>query len=103
MAIYREACARHGRQPTRIPLRKDVFIAETRAEGEKVGDELMRAGYRGFERSAVAYGDPESVAEQLAPYADMGFTDIIIRTMTVPADAAVRSVQLAGEVRARLP
>jgi hypothetical protein len=71
-------------------------------EAEKVGDELMRAGYRGFERAAVAYGDPDAVAEQLAVFKELGFTDIIIRTMSVPADAAVRSVELASEVRARL-
>ncbi|MGH9087070.1 MAG: LLM class flavin-dependent oxidoreductase [Acidimicrobiales bacterium] len=99
---YRAACARHGREPVRIPVRKDVFLAESKAEAERVGDDLMAAGYRGLEREAVAYGDPESVAEQLAVYAALGFTDIVVRTMSVPADAAVRSVELAGEVRARL-
>jgi alkanesulfonate monooxygenase SsuD/methylene tetrahydromethanopterin reductase-like flavin-dependent oxidoreductase (luciferase family) len=102
MAVYREACARHGRQPLRIPVRKDVFVAQTAAEAEKVGNRLMEAGYRGFDRAAVAYGDPDSVAEQLAVFGDLGFTDIVIRIMPVPVDAAVRSVELAGEVRARL-
>jgi alkanesulfonate monooxygenase SsuD/methylene tetrahydromethanopterin reductase-like flavin-dependent oxidoreductase (luciferase family) len=102
LAVYRDACTRHGRQPLRIPIRKDVFIAETAAEAEQVGNGLMAAGYRGFERSAVAYGDPDGVAEQLSVFAELGFTDVIIRTMTVPADAAARSVALAGEVRSRL-
>ncbi len=35
--IYQEACARHGRQPTRIPVRKDAFIAESRGRGRKDG------------------------------------------------------------------
>ena len=100
---YRQACAAHDRDPVRLPIRKDVFLAEDRAEAERVGDELMTAGYRGFERAAVAYGDPDSVAEQLAPYAELGFTDVIIRTMTAPAGAAARSVELAGELRTRLP
>jgi alkanesulfonate monooxygenase SsuD/methylene tetrahydromethanopterin reductase-like flavin-dependent oxidoreductase (luciferase family) len=102
MAIYREACARHEREPLRIPIRKDVFVAEKAAEAEKVGDRLMEAGYRGLDRAAVAYGDPDSVAEQLAVFGDLGFTDIIIRIMPVPVAAAVRSVELAGEVRTRL-
>jgi alkanesulfonate monooxygenase SsuD/methylene tetrahydromethanopterin reductase-like flavin-dependent oxidoreductase (luciferase family) len=102
LAIYREACARHEREPLRIPIRKDVFVAERAAEAEKVGDRLMAAGYRGLDRAAVAYGDPDSVAEQLAVYGDLGFTDVIIRIMPVPIAAAVRSVELAGEVRARL-
>ena len=82
MALYREACARHGRTPVRIPIRKDVFIAEDSAEAERVGDALVAGGYRGFERGAVAYGDPESVAEQLSVFEELGFTDVIIRTMS---------------------
>ena len=102
MAVYREACARHGRKPNRIPIRKDVFIAESAAEAVKVGDRLVEAGYRGFDRAAVAYGDPDAVAEQLAVFGELGFTDVIIRIMQAPPDAVVRSVELAGEVRSRL-
>jgi len=102
LAVYREACARHGRQPVRIPIRKDVFIAESAAEAEKLGDQLMKSGYRGLERAAVAYGDPDGVAEQLSVYGELGFTDVIIRTMPVPARAAILSVELAGKVRLRL-
>jgi alkanesulfonate monooxygenase SsuD/methylene tetrahydromethanopterin reductase-like flavin-dependent oxidoreductase (luciferase family) len=107
IALYREACARHDRTPVRIPIRKDVFVAEHRAEAEKVGDALVAGGYRGFERGAVAYGDPESVAEQLSVFGELGFTDVIIRTMSpVPpelgVDAADRSVELAAEVRSLL-
>jgi alkanesulfonate monooxygenase SsuD/methylene tetrahydromethanopterin reductase-like flavin-dependent oxidoreductase (luciferase family) len=107
MAIYREACARHGREPVRIPIRKDILVCESRSRAEKAGDALVSAGYRGFGRTAVAYGDPAGVAEQLSVYHDLGFTDIIIRTMVpLPAelgpDAADRSVELAGEVRALL-
>ena len=101
MEVYREACSRHGRQPERIPIRKDVFMAESRAEAERVGDELVGRGYRGFDREAVAYGDPAGVAERLAVFGQIGFTDVIIRIMT-GGDAAVRAVELAGEVRALL-
>jgi alkanesulfonate monooxygenase SsuD/methylene tetrahydromethanopterin reductase-like flavin-dependent oxidoreductase (luciferase family) len=107
LAIYREACARHGRVPSRVPIRKDVFIAESRREAEKAGDALVGAGYRGFDRRAVAYGDPDLVAEQLGEYVHIGFTDIVVRTMgPLPPElgpgAAERSVELAGEVRRRL-
>jgi alkanesulfonate monooxygenase SsuD/methylene tetrahydromethanopterin reductase-like flavin-dependent oxidoreductase (luciferase family) len=102
LALYREACDRRGREPVRLPIRKDVFIAETTVEATKVGDALMDAGYRGFDRAAVAYGDPDAVADQLAVFGGLGFTDIIIRIMPVPLEATVRSVELAGEVRARL-
>jgi alkanesulfonate monooxygenase SsuD/methylene tetrahydromethanopterin reductase-like flavin-dependent oxidoreductase (luciferase family) len=107
MEIYRDALGRHDRVPVRIPIRKDVFIAESRAEAEKVGDALVEAGYRGFDRRAVAYGDPGSVAEQLSVFGDIGFTDVVIRIMAplppeLGPDAVVRSVELAGEVRRAL-
>ncbi|TMM12775.1 MAG: LLM class flavin-dependent oxidoreductase [Actinobacteria bacterium] len=107
ITVYREACLRHRREPSRIPIRKDVLICESRSEAEKAGDALVGAGYRGFDRTAVAYGDPAGVAEQLSVYRDLGFTDIMIRTMVplhgeLGPDAAVRSVELAGEVQALL-
>lgn len=101
MAVYREACALHDREPSRIPIRKDVFIAESRTEAERVGRAMVERGYRGFEPEAVAYGDPPAVAERLAVFAEIGFTDVIIRIMT-GGDAAVRAVELAGEVRSLL-
>lgn len=106
--LYRDACARHNREPSRIPIRKDVFIAESAGDADKVGDSLLAAGYRGFDAAAVAYGDPDTVAEKLSVYADLGFTDVILRTMAplppelAAAGAAERSVDLAGEVQARL-
>jgi len=100
--IYREACARHGFEPSRIPIRKDVFIAETDTDAERLGDALMSGGYRGFDRGAVAYGGVEKVAEQLAVFGEIGYTDIIIRTMPAPLDRAVRSVELSGDLRTRL-
>jgi alkanesulfonate monooxygenase SsuD/methylene tetrahydromethanopterin reductase-like flavin-dependent oxidoreductase (luciferase family) len=107
LEIYRDECARADRTPVRIPIRKDVFIAEDRADAERVGDALVARGYRGFDRRAVAYGDPDSVAEQLSVFGEQGFTDIIIRTMAplppeMGADAAARSVELAADVRSRL-
>ena len=104
IGIYRDACAHHGREPIRIPIRKDVFIAESRSDAERVGDALVAGGYRGFDRQAVVYGDPDSVAEQLSAFGALGFTDVIIRTMSplppeIGPEAASRSVELAGEVR----
>ena len=45
---------------------------------------------------------PDGVAEQLAVFGELGFTDVIIRIMPAPEEATVRSVELAGQVRARL-
>ena len=34
-------------------------VCEGAADTDKVGDAVIGAGYRGFERGAVAYGDPQ--------------------------------------------
>ncbi len=102
LSHYLEACARHNREPKRIPLRRDVFIADTVADAARVADPVLASGYRGMDPSALAHGDPDTVAEQLAVYGEQGFTDIIIRIMPAPLDAMVRSVELAGEVQTRL-
>lgn len=104
MATYVAACERHGRSPGTMALRKDVFVSEDPARATEVGDALMAAGYRGGQpRGAVAYGGVDDVVEQLRPFAELGFTDIIVRTMTgVGQDEAVRSIELCGEVAARL-
>lgn len=100
---YLDACERHGRAP-RATIRKDVFISDDAARAVEFGDRTIEAGYRGSTpRGAVAYGGVDDVAEQLAVFAELGFDDVIIRTMMgVPQDEAVRSIELAGEVARRL-
>ncbi len=97
---YLAACERHGATPARIAIRKDVFITDRDARGVEVGQRLVDEGYRGgWNRGAVAFGSVEHVVEQLRPFADIGFTDVIIRTMVgVEQAEAVRSIELAGQV-----
>lgn len=97
---YLAACERHGKEPGRMPIRKDVFIADDGDRARAFGDEAIERGYRGGQpRGAVAYGGVDDVAEQLAVFGELGFSDVIIRTMMgVPQDEAVRSIELAGEV-----
>jgi alkanesulfonate monooxygenase SsuD/methylene tetrahydromethanopterin reductase-like flavin-dependent oxidoreductase (luciferase family) len=99
---YRAACARHGKAPGTCAVRKDVFVADDDAHAVRVGEALLEQGYRGMGREAVAFGSPEHVAEQLAPYGELGFDYVVVRTMLVPQDEAVRSIELAGEVARRL-
>lgn len=100
MTGYLAACERHGREPGRTALRKDVFIADDEDRATSVGQALLDGGYRGgMPSGAVAFGTAQQVAEQLAPFAEIGFSDIIIRTMTpVDQTEAVRSIELAGDV-----
>jgi alkanesulfonate monooxygenase SsuD/methylene tetrahydromethanopterin reductase-like flavin-dependent oxidoreductase (luciferase family) len=102
IAVLREACDRHGHVPRKLAVRKDVIVLDDGDEARRLGDALMAGGYRGLPHDAVAYGSPSDVAEQLAVYADLGVTDIVVRTMAVPAAVAHRSIEGLGEVRRRL-
>lgn len=81
-----------------MSARKDVYNADDDTYAQKVGNALIGKGDRGMNRGAVAFGDPDHVAEQIAPYKALGFTEVVIRTMTVPQEEAVRSIELAGKV-----
>ena len=98
MAIYRERCAHHGTSPARVPIRRDVFVAATDAEAERVVGPVLAAGYRGMKPEALAYGSPGRVAEHFARYAELGFTDVIVRQMSVPQADALRSYELLGTI-----
>jgi len=96
--IYRQACAAHGKAPRAI-VRKDVIVLSDADRARELGDRLTAGGYRGMPRDAVAYGGVDDVAEQLAPFRELGFSDVIVRCMTVEQADAEETLQLCGEVR----
>lgn len=95
---YRTACDAQGREPRAI-VRRDVIVLRDADRARELGDRLVEAGYRGIPRRAVAYGGVEDVAEQLAPFRDLGFSDVIVRAMTIEQDEAVETLTLCGEVQ----
>jgi alkanesulfonate monooxygenase SsuD/methylene tetrahydromethanopterin reductase-like flavin-dependent oxidoreductase (luciferase family) len=101
MDLYLEACARHDVHPTRTPIRKDVFTPKTESRHRGWATRSWTPAIEASSGGAVTYGDPQSVAEQLAPFGELGFSDVIIRTMT-RGESDVRTVELAEEVAAML-
>lgn len=98
LEIYREACNDVGRTP-RAVVRKDVIVLSDADRARRLGDQLIASGYRGMPQAAVAYGGVEDVAEQLAPFRELGFTDVIVRCMTIDQGDALETLELCGEVR----
>ncbi len=101
IARYRERCAHHGTTP-RVCLRRDVFVADTDAGARSTALALIESGYRGLTEDVLVFGGVGQVAERLAAFASIGVDDIVARTMSVPQDAALRSIELLGDVRAKL-
>jgi len=97
--FYRERCADHGRTPTAIAIRRDVYVGETAEDAQSVAEPILGAGYRGFDRSACTYGTVDSVASQFREYAGMGYSDVIVRHLTDDQEKVLGSLARLGEVR----
>ncbi len=99
---YRAACARHGRTPTAVALRRDVHVGADAEDAARVAKPVVDGGYRGFRPEACTYGSAEQVAEQLAPYGEMGYTDVIVRHLVDDQSEVLRSLERLGAVREAL-
>lgn len=99
-AAYRDACARHGRTPTAVAIRRDVHVGADTADAARVAEPIITAGYRGFPPSASTYGSPQEVADQLAAYGAMGYTDIIVRHLAEDQAEVLLSLERLAQVRA---
>jgi alkanesulfonate monooxygenase SsuD/methylene tetrahydromethanopterin reductase-like flavin-dependent oxidoreductase (luciferase family) len=101
-AIYRERCLAHGRVPTAIAIRRDVYVGESRADAEAVLGRAVTKGYRGFDPAALVAGDVEQVTEQFRALGSMGYTDVIVRHFTSDHAKVLGSFARLGEVRRAL-
>lgn len=80
--FYRERCAAYGRQPGAVVLRRDVYVGESPAEAREVLGRAQGQGYRAAPPEALVVGSADEVAEQFGRYAEMGYTEILIRHVT---------------------
>ncbi len=102
VAVYRDACARHGRDASRIAVRRDVHVGADAADAERVAGPVLARGYRGFDPSAPVVGDPAQVAEAFAALGDLGCTDVIVRHLADDQAEVLRSIGRLAEVRSAL-
>lgn len=100
--MYREACDRHGRTPSALAIRKDVYVGETQDEVEAVAGPVIASGYRGFDPAALIVGTVERVAEDFERYGALGFTEISVRQLADDQGAALASIARLAEVKALL-
>lgn len=90
LAHYRN----HGGQ--RAVIRKDALVLSDGDRARAVADEVIAAGYRGMSRDVLIVGNPDDAAEQLQPYFDLGYEEIVVRTMTVPQALALETIESLG-------
>lgn len=99
VAGYRSACARHGRTPSAVALRRDIHVGVDAADAARVAGPVIERGYRGFDTSACVVGGPEEVAARFESYARLGFTDIIVRHLVDEQSEVLASIARLAEVR----
>jgi len=79
-----------------------VHVGASAQDAARVAEPVIHAGYRGFPPEACTYGDAAAVAGALRAYADVGFTDVIVRQLADDQSDALASIERLAEVRALL-
>jgi len=102
IAYYRERCKAHGRAPSAIAIRRDVYVGESEAEAKATLDAAVARGYRGFDPKALVAGTVTQVSERFRALGAMGFTDVIVRHLTTDHAKVLASFGRLGEVRRTL-
>jgi len=102
IAYYRERCKAHGRTPSAIAIRRDVYVGESPDEAKTTLDGAVAKGYRGFDPTALIAGTVPQVAERFRALGAMGFTDVIVRHLTTDHTKVLGSFTRLGEVRRAL-
>ncbi len=96
---YRERCAAHGRTPAAVAVRRDIYVADSRADAEAATGAIMKAGYRGFDPGALVIGTIDEVAARFRALGDLGYTDVIVRHVTDEQPYVLASLARLAEVR----
>jgi len=102
IAYYRDRSKAHGRAPSAIAIRRDVYVGESSDEAKTTLDAAVAKGYRGFDPKALIAGTVPQVAERFRALAAMGFTDVIVRHLTTDHAKVLGSFARLGEVRRAL-
>jgi len=99
---YRAACAALGREPGVIAIRRDVHVGTDAADAERVAGPIVAGGYRGFRPEACTYGGPHEVSDSLGQYAELGYTDVIVRHLANDQTEVLGSLERLASVRTAL-
>lgn len=99
---YRQACAEHQREPSAVAIRRDVYVGSSSEDARKVVEPYAQRGYRGFPEEALMFGSVEEVAEELAAFAKLGYTDVIVRNLSYDQGESLATIERLAEVKIAL-
>ena len=97
---YRERCAAYGKAPGAMVLRRDIYVGESSAAVQAVMQQALSRGYRGMPAEALISGTVDEVAEQFQTFAQMGYSEILVRHLTNDQAKVLGSLERLAAVRA---
>ena len=100
--VYRQSCAEFGREPTSVAIRRDIYIGSTSQEAETLKQKYLAKGYRGFPPEALLAGSVNQIADELRAFADLGYTDIVVRNISADQQEAISTIERLAEVKVQL-
>ena len=100
--FYRERCAAYARPPNAITLRRDIYVGQSSSEAQAVLQQALGRSYRGISAEALIAGSVDEVAEQFRTFAEIGYTEILVRHLTNDQPKVLGSLERLAAVRAAL-
>ncbi|MEL7155024.1 MAG: LLM class flavin-dependent oxidoreductase [Actinomycetota bacterium] len=94
---YRAACARHGAEP-RAVIRRDVLLRHDGAEARRRAEAIVAAGYRGMAPDVLVVGGAAEAVAELRALADLGFDEVVVRSMSLDQTDALESIAVLGDL-----
>jgi len=94
---YQRCQEKHHKKANCIAIRRDIYVAETTADAEQAMQ--LAGGYRGFNPEALVIGEVQAVADQLLEFENLGYTDVIIRSLHPDPAKALESIQRLAQVK----
>jgi alkanesulfonate monooxygenase SsuD/methylene tetrahydromethanopterin reductase-like flavin-dependent oxidoreductase (luciferase family) len=102
LAYYLDRCAAHGRKPTAVAIRRDIYVGESDEEADETARPVIQKGYRGFSPQALTIGGIDKVTRAFSVFAEAGYTDVIVRHITLEQNKVLGSLKRLAEVRKAL-
>jgi alkanesulfonate monooxygenase SsuD/methylene tetrahydromethanopterin reductase-like flavin-dependent oxidoreductase (luciferase family) len=83
-------------------LRRDIYVGDSSSEAQAVLQQALDQSYRGMPAEALIAGSADEVAEQFRSFADIGYTEILVRHLTNDQPKVLGSLERLAAVRATL-
>jgi alkanesulfonate monooxygenase SsuD/methylene tetrahydromethanopterin reductase-like flavin-dependent oxidoreductase (luciferase family) len=100
--LYRERCAAYGKEPGAVTLRRDIYVGESSSEAQAVLQQALNRSYRGIPAEALIAGTAGEVADRFRAFAEIGYTDILVRHLTNDQPKVLDSLARLAAVREAL-